>query len=220
MTISFKPFAQAAAPAHAQRGNISLNESRVDRILNAKTLGQAQRMGVFDRMSDWFRGGVKADRMIIAQGVERDILAGESAARRYAPSDAYDLDGTFKAKGVKVMSSELVPPGLVGMWNNKAFTKKFFNDLPPEQEDQLSSIADLELYGLPGWAINQLSLHGVLWVKDVGKLDKLPQTTLIQTLWKVLDKPMTNCYYNRPTTTIEKLLRPETWQQLDQITKN
>ena len=78
-------------------------------------------------------GGVKADRMIISQGVERDILAGESAARRYAPSDAYDLDGTFKAKGVKIMSSELVPPGLVGMWNNKAFTKKFFNDLPPEQ---------------------------------------------------------------------------------------
>jgi hypothetical protein len=57
MTIDFKP----SAPTQAQRGNISLNESRVDRILNAKTLGEAQRMGVFDRMSDWFRGGVKAE---------------------------------------------------------------------------------------------------------------------------------------------------------------
>jgi hypothetical protein len=94
------------------------------------------------------------------------------------------------------------------------------DDLPPEQEDRLISIADLELYGLPKWAIEQLSLHGVLWVKDVGRLDRLPQTKLIQTLWKVLEGPMTNCYYNRPTTTIEKLLRPETWQQLDQITKN
>lgn len=79
------------------------------------------------------RGGVKPDRMMIAQGVERDINSGESAARRYAPGDAYDLDSSFKAKGLKVLSSELVPPGQVGMWKSSAFTQKFLNAKPDEQ---------------------------------------------------------------------------------------
>lgn len=34
----------------------ALNESRVDRILNASTLAEAQRMGVFDKLKDWCRG--------------------------------------------------------------------------------------------------------------------------------------------------------------------
>lgn len=78
-------------------------------------------------------GGAKANRMIMDQGVERDVLAGESAARRYAPSDAYDLDASFKAKGMEVLSSRLTPPGIVGMYANSAWTKKLLNEKPPEQ---------------------------------------------------------------------------------------
>ena len=78
-------------------------------------------------------GGAKANRMLMDQGVERDVLAGESAARRYAPSDAYDLDASFKAKGMKILSTRLTPPGCVGLWANDAFTKKLFNEKPPEQ---------------------------------------------------------------------------------------
>lgn len=78
-------------------------------------------------------GGAKANRMLMDQGVERDVLAGESAARRYAPSDAYDLDASFKAKGMKLLSTRLTPPGCVGLWANDAFTKKLFNEKPPEQ---------------------------------------------------------------------------------------
>lgn len=78
-------------------------------------------------------GGVKADRMLMDQGVMRDVMAGESAARRYGPSDAYDLDATFKAKGMEVLSSRLTPPGIVGMYGNKCWTKKLLNEKPPEQ---------------------------------------------------------------------------------------
>lgn len=39
----------------------SFSDARVARILNASTLGEAQRMGLFDRLSDWWKGGVKAD---------------------------------------------------------------------------------------------------------------------------------------------------------------
>ena len=78
-------------------------------------------------------GGVKVDRMLMDQGVGRDVVAGESAARRYSPSDVYDLDADFKAKGVKVLSSRLTPPGMVGMYGNKCWTKKLLNEKPPEQ---------------------------------------------------------------------------------------
>ena len=44
-----------------QSQTFSVNESRVARIANAKTLDEAQRMGLFDRVKDWCRGGVKAE---------------------------------------------------------------------------------------------------------------------------------------------------------------
>lgn len=78
-------------------------------------------------------GGVKGNRMLLDQGVERDIEAGESAARRYAPSDSYDLDAEFKAKKMRVLSSRLTPPGVVGIYNDRAWQKKQLNDKPAEQ---------------------------------------------------------------------------------------
>ena len=39
----------------------SLNTSRVEKILNAGSLNEAQRMGFFDKIKDRFRGGVKAE---------------------------------------------------------------------------------------------------------------------------------------------------------------
>lgn len=78
-------------------------------------------------------GGVKVNRMIMDQGVMRDVEAGESAARRYGPGDAYDLDASFKAKNTKVLSSRLTPPGMVGMYNNEVWTRKLLNEKPPEQ---------------------------------------------------------------------------------------
>ena len=78
-------------------------------------------------------GGVKGNRMLMDQGVMRDVEAGESAARRYAPSDTYDLDADFKAKGMRVLSSRLTPPGVVGIYNDKSWQRKLLNVKPPEQ---------------------------------------------------------------------------------------
>ncbi len=50
--------------ANAQTGQTnpySINESRMARIAGAKTLDEAQRMGIFDRIKDWCSGGVKAE---------------------------------------------------------------------------------------------------------------------------------------------------------------
>lgn len=41
--------------------NYQLNDSRVNRILNAKTLDDASKMGIWDRIKDLFRGGVKRE---------------------------------------------------------------------------------------------------------------------------------------------------------------
>lgn len=41
--------------------NVALSQSRLERIEGAQTLSEAQRMGLFDRLSDWFRGGVKSE---------------------------------------------------------------------------------------------------------------------------------------------------------------
>jgi hypothetical protein len=71
------PGAQAGAA-----GAASFSDARVARILNASTLGEAQRMGLFDRISDWWRGGVKADAI-------RQIYDQVSAPRsdQSAPTD-------------------------------------------------------------------------------------------------------------------------------------
>lgn len=78
-------------------------------------------------------GGVKGNRMLLDQGVDRDIEAGESAARRYTPSDTYDLDANFKAKGMRILSSQFVPPGVVGIYNDRAWQRKLMNVKPDEQ---------------------------------------------------------------------------------------
>lgn len=41
--------------------NYQLNDSRVNRILNAKTLDEASKMGIWDHIKDFFRGGAKQE---------------------------------------------------------------------------------------------------------------------------------------------------------------
>lgn len=41
--------------------NVALSQSRFERIEGAQTLNEAQRMGLFDRVVDWCRGGVKRE---------------------------------------------------------------------------------------------------------------------------------------------------------------
>ncbi|HGJ5855379.1 hypothetical protein [Arsenophonus nasoniae] len=39
--------------------NYNFNESRLNRVMNAETLAEAQYMGLWDRIKDFFQGGVK-----------------------------------------------------------------------------------------------------------------------------------------------------------------
>jgi len=78
-------------------------------------------------------GGVTMDRMVMSQGVWRDVVAGEGTALRYGNGDTFDYDWSFRAKGTKIMSSRLSPPGTIFGWNKKVFTKKMLSDKPPAE---------------------------------------------------------------------------------------
>jgi hypothetical protein len=108
------------------------------------------------------RGGQKVDRMLMDQGVMRDVLEGQAAARRYTASDTYDLDSSFKSKGVRVLDSQLVPPGMVGRYASKAFRKKLLNEKPDEQgSPDLFSIDKVQDRGLLQASLDFFPLHAV-----------------------------------------------------------
>ena len=74
-------------------------------------------------------GGVKMNRVVFAQGVRRDIIAGEAAAKRYE-SGQFDWDNSFDKKGIKFFTSRLVPPGFYIGLNNEVYRKKALSDKP------------------------------------------------------------------------------------------
>lgn len=74
-------------------------------------------------------GGVRMNRVTYSQGVRRDIIAGESAAKRY-DSGQFDWDNDFKKKGTQFFTSRLVPPGFYIGYNNEVYRKKAMSDKP------------------------------------------------------------------------------------------
>jgi hypothetical protein len=81
----------------------------------------------------WNNGGVKMNRVIYSQGVRRDIIAGERAALRYNNSSEFDWDGEFGTKGLKYMTSRLVPTGMFFGYNNEVCRKLVLSDKPPQE---------------------------------------------------------------------------------------
>jgi hypothetical protein len=65
------------------------------------------------RMADEIanEGGGKLDLMIVAQGVQRDVIAAERALVRFDDPFGMEIDGDVKAKGRRIFSSRRVPPG-------------------------------------------------------------------------------------------------------------
>ena len=78
----------------------------------------------------WNNGGVKMDRLIMSQGVRRDVIAGERAALRYNDETKFNLNGDIGTDGIKYMTSVLAPPGLVLGWNSDCITQKILSDKP------------------------------------------------------------------------------------------
>lgn len=65
--------------------NYQLNDGRIERVLNAKTLDEATKMGLWDRIKDYFQGGAKA----------------ESIRRLYEQVTSYDND--YDAQPLRVV---------------------------------------------------------------------------------------------------------------------
>lgn len=68
-------------------------------------------------------GGGTLNTMCWDQGVENDVVAQLQAGLRFTNAFAMEMDGSPKAKGVKVMSSRFVPEGYVFMFDRKSLKK-------------------------------------------------------------------------------------------------
>ena len=78
------------------------------------------RRGMDDIMND---GGLKANTLLLSQGVYRDMIAQERAGLRYDDAGGLSFDGDVKAKGLKIVSTKNVPPGYVYLFASQAINK-------------------------------------------------------------------------------------------------
>jgi hypothetical protein len=56
-------------------------------------------------------GGGTVDRLLVSQGVDRDLFSSQSAALRFQSPFGMELLGSAQAKGLKKMATRRVPPG-------------------------------------------------------------------------------------------------------------
>lgn len=98
---------------------------------SAQTATQRLAFQVKEQMMNeiWNAGGVQMNRMIVAQGVRRNAIAGELGARRYDSAEM-DLEGDLK--GFKYLTSQLAPPGMAIGWYDQAYSKIELSDQPED----------------------------------------------------------------------------------------
>lgn len=80
----------------------------------------------------------EADRVIIAQGVHRDVVSNYQGSLRFMNPMAMQIDGDIKADGVQFKTSRRVPPGSVWVFASEALGR-FFGK--PDVEGQLSGVS-------------------------------------------------------------------------------
>jgi hypothetical protein len=69
-------------------------------------------------------GGGDLNFLLMTQGVENDLVAGLRAGLRFSDAFSLEMDGAPKAKGVQLMSTQRVPPGMVFGWDTRNSIKK------------------------------------------------------------------------------------------------
>ena len=69
----------------------------------------------------WNAAGVKMDRIILSQGVRRDVIDGQRGALRYDDSEEMDLEGELEK--FEYLTSQLVPPGTAIGYYSQAVSK-------------------------------------------------------------------------------------------------
>ncbi len=70
------------------------------------------------------RGGGDANLVFMSQGVSNDLVAGLRGGLRFSNAFALEVDGEPTAKGMKIMSTQRVPPGHVVMLDKANSVKK------------------------------------------------------------------------------------------------
>lgn len=78
-------------------------------------------------------GAVELTDLIWSNGVYNDVMAGERAAMIYQNSTKFNLDGDVGAKGIRIRTSVLAPPGLVIGWNRDAYAKLVLTEKPSQE---------------------------------------------------------------------------------------
>lgn len=111
-TAAFPKWAAGSAVSVPQRGSFQVKERMINEC--------------------WNNGGVQINRFIIGQGVRRDIIASERAARRYDSSEV-DIEGDIQpGDGQKYFTSVLALPGVMIGWYDQAYSQIMLSDLPDE----------------------------------------------------------------------------------------
>lgn len=87
-------------------------------------------------------GPGKADRVLLSQGVRRDLIAQYQSQVRFSDSSAMPIDGDLKDKGVKYLSTKRTPPGFACAWDSSGF-QRFFGK--PALEGQLNGLSYSDL---------------------------------------------------------------------------
>lgn len=82
------------------------------------------------------KGGGELNVVLMSQGVENDLVAGLRGGLRFSSSFGMEVDGSPKAKGVTMMSTQRVPSGYVFGWDRK---------------NSIAKIQLLEGLKAPGW---------------------------------------------------------------------
>lgn len=109
-TASYPLWAAGSAQTATQRLSFQVKEKMANDIFNAS--------------------GMTMDRMIVADGVRRDAIAGERGARRYDSSEM-DLEGDLGK--FKYLHSEITPPGLAFGWYSQTYSKLDLTDQPEDE---------------------------------------------------------------------------------------
>lgn len=111
-TTSFPKWAAGSTSSTAQRASFVVKEKMINDCWNA--------------------GGVTINRFIMAQGVRRDIIAGELGARRYNSSET-DIEGDLNAgSGQQYFTSQLALPNTMIGYYDKAVSKIELSDNPDD----------------------------------------------------------------------------------------
>lgn len=84
-------------------------------------------------------GGVKADTVIWAKGVKRDVKAQYKSALEFNDAYAIPIDGDIKARGIEFFASRRVPPGFTCAFQRSAWEKFFWKPSVDSQDDQSES---------------------------------------------------------------------------------